>query len=74
MKYILDIWKLHHFSKLFKKYSLIDYDAKDMSEDCAITLYPSLQFGWNFAQFKMVAEEYMHNTLESEEEEEDEEE
>lgn len=69
-----DKTKLNNALKLFKKYSLIDYDTKDMSEDCAITLYPSLQFGWNFAQFKMVAEEYMHNTQIDEEGEEDEEE
>lgn len=45
--------------KLFKKYSLIDYDTKDNSEDAIITLYPSLQFGWDLAQFKTVTEEYM---------------
>lgn len=69
-----DKTKLNLALKLFKKYSLIDYDTKDNSEDCSITLYPSLQFGWNFAQFKIVAEEYMHNTLSDEEEEEEDEE
>ena len=44
---------------LFKKYSLIDYDPKDNSEDAIITLYPSLQFGWDLTQFKTVTEEYM---------------
>lgn len=45
--------------KLFKKYSLIDYDSKDNSEYAIITLYPSLQFGWDLAQFKTVTEEYI---------------
>ena len=44
---------------MFKKYSLIDYDPKDNSEDAIITLYPSLQFGWDLTQFKTVSEEYM---------------
>lgn len=44
---------------LFKKYSLIAYDSKDNSEDAIITLYPSLQFGWDLTQFKTVTEEYM---------------
>lgn len=47
--------------KIFKKYDLIDYDSKDNSEDAIITLYPSLQFGWDLAQFKTVTEEYMKN-------------
>ena len=45
--------------KIFKKYNLIDYDPKDNSEDAVIALYPSLQFGWDLAQFKTVTEEYM---------------
>jgi hypothetical protein len=45
--------------KIFKKYDLIDYDPKDNSEDAIITLYPSLQFGWDIAQFKTVADEYI---------------
>lgn len=45
--------------KIFKKYSLIDYDPRNRSEDAIVTLYPSLQFGWNLAQFKTVTEEYM---------------
>lgn len=48
--------------KLFKKYNLIDYDVKDESEDAIITLYPSLQFGWDIAQFKTVTAEYMKNS------------
>lgn len=45
--------------RLFKKYDLIDYDPKDHSEEAVITLYPSLQFGWDLAQFKTVTEEYL---------------
>ena len=51
--------ELNNAFKLFKKYSLIDYDPKDNSEDAIITLYPSLQFGWDLTQFKTVTEEYM---------------
>lgn len=50
--------------KLFKKYSLIDYDENDAGEDAKIRLYPSLQFGWDVPQFRTVAEEYIkENTL-----------
>lgn len=44
--------------KLFKKYDLIDYDGKDESEEAVIVLYPSLQFGWDIAQFQAVTAEY----------------
>ena len=54
--------------KIFKKYNLIDYDVKDESEDAIITLYPSLQFGWNIAQFQTVTAEYMKNDSAGEEE------
>ena len=57
--------------KLFKKYSLIDYDSKDNSEDAIITLYPSLQFGWDLAQFKTVTEEYIKKDRDVESETED---
>ena len=55
---------------MFKKYDLIDYDPKDKSEDAIITLYPSLQFGWDLVQFRTVADEYM-NSRDIEEEQED---
>ncbi len=57
----VDRGKLSAAMKLFKKYSLIDYDPKDESEDGLITLYPSLQFGWDIAQFRTVTAEYMKN-------------
>ncbi|MCI6007882.1 DUF4194 domain-containing protein [Oscillospiraceae bacterium LCP25S3_E10] len=57
--------------KLFKKYSLIDYDSKDNSEYAIITLYPSLQFGWDLAQFKTVTEEYIKKDSAEESETED---
>lgn len=47
--------------KIFKKYDLIDYDIKDESEDAVITLYPSLQFGWDIAQFRTVTAEYKND-------------
>ena len=54
--------------KIFKKYDLIDYDKNDNSEEMVITLYPSLQFGWDIAQFKTVANEYMKTNDESDSE------
>ena len=48
----VDKTKLSAAMKLFKKYNLVDYDVKDESEDALITLYPSLQFGWDIAQFQ----------------------
>ena len=55
----VDKTRLSAAMKLFKKYNLIDYDLKDESEDASVTLYPSLQFGWDIAQFQMVTAEYM---------------
>ena len=45
--------------KLFKKYSLIDFNDNDDGEDMLIRLYPSLQFGWDILQFETVVREYM---------------
>ncbi len=45
--------------KLFKKYSLINFDENDHGEDMKIQLYPSLQFGWDIPQFQTVADEYL---------------
>lgn len=64
----LDKTKLSAAMKIFKKYNLIDYEVKDESEDAIITLYPSLQFGWNIAQFQTVTAEYMKNDSAGEEE------
>lgn len=64
----LDKTKLSAAMKIFKKYNLIDYNVKDESEDAIITLYPSLQFGWNIAQFQTVTAEYMKNDSAGEEE------
>ena len=55
--------------KLFKKYSLIDYDENKTGEDARIKLYPSLQFGWDIPQFRMVAEEYLKRSESPETEE-----
>lgn len=57
----MDSNKLSAAMIIFKKYDLVDYDPKDKSEDAIITLYPSLQFGWNVAQFQTVSAEYMKN-------------
>ena len=65
----VDKSKLSAAMKIFKKYDLIDYDIKDESEDAIITLYPSLQFGWDIAQFQTVAAEYMKVSVASDDEE-----
>ncbi|WP_430509720.1 DUF4194 domain-containing protein [Gottfriedia solisilvae] len=57
----MDSKKLSSAMKIFKKYDLVDYDPKDQSEDAIITLYPSLQFGWDVSQFQTVSAEYMKN-------------
>lgn len=54
--------------KLFKKYDLIDYDVQDELEDAIITLYPSLQFGWDITQFQTVTSEYIKNKQNNESE------
>lgn len=66
----VDKSRLSAAMKIFKKYDLIDYDIKDESEDAIITLYPSLQFGWDIVQFQTVTSEYMKNSVVSDGEEE----
>ena len=65
----VDKSRLSAAMKIFKKYDLIDYDIKDESEDAIITLYPSLQFGWDIAQFQTVMAEYMKGSVASDDEE-----
>ena len=65
----VDKSRLSAAMKIFKKYDLIDYDIKDESEDAIITLYPSLQFGWDIAQFQTVTAEYMKCSVASDDEE-----
>ena len=57
--------------KLFKKYSLINYAEDEDGEDMKIQLYPSLQFGWDIPQFKMVVGEYLTEEPEEDGEEEE---
>ena len=45
--------------KLFKKYSLINFNDNEEGEDMLIQLYPSLQFGWDIPQFEAVVKEYV---------------
>lgn len=45
--------------RLFRKYSLIDFNDSESGEDMKIKLYPSLQFGWDVPQFQAVTEEYL---------------
>ena len=73
----VDSRKLAGAMELFKRYNLIDFDTKDKTEDAIITLYPSLQFGWDLTQFQTVAAEYMESgesTAEQGESEEEEDE
>ena len=48
--------------RLFKKYSLIDFNEDEEGEDMKIELYPSLQFGWDVPQFQTVAKDYLKET------------
>ena len=50
--------------RLFKKYSLINFNDDEEGEDMKIQLYPSLQFGWNLLQFQTVAREYLKEETE----------
>lgn len=52
--------------RLFKKYSLINFDEDEDGEDMKIQLYPSLQFGWDIPQFQTVAGEYLKREDEEE--------
>lgn len=70
----IDNRKLSAAMDLFKRYNLIDFDAKDKTEDAIVTLYPSLQFGWDMAQFQTVSAEYMKDGRLQEEQEDLEEE
>lgn len=69
----VDRGKLFSALDLLKRYSLIDFDKNDRNEDAIITLYPSLQFGWNTEQFTMAANEYItsNRTTEQETDEDD---
>ncbi len=58
--------------RLFKKYSLINYNEDEEGEDMQIELYPSLQFGWDIPQFQTVVKEYLKETPEDEEVQKDE--
>lgn len=53
--------------RLFKKYSLINFDEEEEGEDMQIELYPSLQFGWDIPQIQAVAKEYLRESSENEE-------
>lgn len=57
--------------KLFKKYSLINYDEDEDGEEMRIQLYPSLQFGWDIPQFQTVAKEYLKMDEDETEEKDD---
>lgn len=70
----VDNRKMAAAMELFKRYNLINFDIKDKSEDAIITLYPSLQFGWNVTQFQTVAAEYIESGESMEEQDESDEE
>ena len=57
--------------RLFKKYSLINFDDNEDGEDMKILLYPSLQFGWDLPQFQTVVKEYLKEETEETEEQEE---
>ena len=67
---ILTRTELNAAFRLFKKYSLINFDDDEDGEDMKIQLYPSLQFGWDLPQFQTVVKEYLKEEPEETEEEE----
>ena len=52
--------------RLFKKYSLINFNDDEDGEDMKIQLYPSLQFGWDLPQFRAVTQEYLKEETQEE--------
>lgn len=66
----IDSRRLSAAMELFKKYNLINFESKDKSEDAIVTLYPSLQIGWDVTQFQTVSAEYMKDREGVEEQEE----
>ena len=52
--------------RLFKKYSLINFNDDEEGEDMKIQLYPSLQFGWDLPQFRAVTQEYLKEETQEE--------
>lgn len=58
--------------RLFKKYSLIDYNENEQDETALIKLYPSLQFTWDVDQFRTVAGKYMRESSDTDDTQEDE--
>ncbi|MDD3137940.1 MAG: DUF4194 domain-containing protein [Lachnospiraceae bacterium] len=70
----IDSRKLSAAMELFKRYNLIYFDSKDKTEDAIVTLYPSLQFGWDITQFQTVSAEYVKDGESGEKQEDSEEE
>ena len=52
--------------RMFKKYSLINFNDDEEGENMKIQLYPSLQFGWDLPQFQTVVREYLREETEEE--------
>ena len=51
---------------LFKRYQLINFSGRDINEDTAVELYPSLTFCMDIEQFRAVAKEYQSDENEDE--------
>lgn len=45
--------------RIFKRFSLINYNESDMEEESKVKLYPSLQFCMDMEQFKQVLAEHL---------------
>jgi hypothetical protein len=52
--------------RIFKRFSLIDYNDDITSEEGKVRLYPSLQFCMDIGQLKQVMAEYVPNGEEAE--------
>ncbi len=69
----MDAIRLSKALEVFKRYDLIDCDLDNNSEDAPVRLYPSLQFGFNIEQFKVISDKYKKNLLGEDDPEENEE-
>ena len=64
---IVDKCKIYEFKnayRIFKRFSLIDFDDEITTEDGTVRLYPSLQFCMDIGQLKQVMEEYREDDTE----------
>lgn len=68
--YFISVPDFNNSMKLFKKHNLINYDENEKGEETMISLYPSLQFGWDIQAFQVIADEYIGHMEDEDDEDE----